>query len=152
MNRIPQLRLRLDAATPDDDARWQAGASVSWLGRSLTLVLDTASPAVMRIGAELHAPLPPAATKRQIRDAVESWLRDEALRVFSEMSARAGRQEVAVTLSFGKRSHWACLDNGQLRCHWRLIEQPEPVVDQVIRSALARLAARPACDDLFALA
>ena len=155
----PQLTLRLDAAAPDPTAEWRDGAAVRWLGRHLTLVLDTASPAVLRRDAELHVPLPPAATSQQIRDAVESWLRDEALRVFAEKSALAGRlaglppnpgqHAIAIKLVFGKRSDWARVADDQLRCHWRLIEQPEAVIEQVIGSALARLAAAPASADLF---
>jgi hypothetical protein len=174
MQRLPQLKLRLDATAPDADAdtAWRHGAVVRWLGCDLTLMLDTTSPAAVRLNDELHVPLPPAATARQIRDAVESWLRDEALRVFSQKSAllqprrdkaveqttrssalqMAGRQEIGIKLSFGKSSDWARITDGQLRCHWRLIEQPEAVITQVIGTALAHHAVTPVCDDLFAAA
>jgi predicted metal-dependent hydrolase len=150
--RTPQLTLRLDAATPDPEAQWCAGAAVAYLGSRLTLVLDTTCRVAMRIGDELHVPLPPAATARQICDAVESWLREEALRLFTEKSALAGRQSVTVKLTFGKRGDWARLEGQQLRCHWRLIEQPLAVISQVLTQALARQAAALPSDDLFALA
>jgi hypothetical protein len=89
---IPQLNLRLDAANPQAESPWQAGGTIVYLGGHLTLVLDTAAREPLRIDNELHLPLPPAATPRQIRDAAESWLRDEALRVFNEKSA-LGRPE-----------------------------------------------------------
>lgn len=153
--RPPQLKLRLEAAAPDAEAQWRAGGSVVHLGENLTLVLDTACRLPERIGAELHLPLPPAATARQIRDAAESWLRDEALRFFCaivQKSALAGRRPPRVVLSFGKRGDWTKREGDVLRCHWRLIEQPLPVVDQVLERALAAPAPLPACDDLFACA
>lgn len=150
--RTPQLTLRLDAATPEPDAHWGAGTTIAYLGSRLTLVLDTTCRVAMRIGDELHLPLPPAATSRQICDAAESWMREEALRLFTEKSALTGRPGLVIKLVFGKRSDWARLEGRQLRCHWRLIEQPLPVITQVLNQALAcQVPALPA-DDLFALA
>jgi hypothetical protein len=114
------------------------------------------------MAGELHLPLPPAATPRQICDAAENWLRDEALRTFSALvaqkSALAGwnaphgvRRAPAVVLVFGKRSDWVRVENEALRCHWRLIEQSLPVIEQVLGRALASLQPAPVCDDLFAL-
>jgi predicted metal-dependent hydrolase len=109
----------------------------------------------MRMADELHLPLPPAASPRQIRDAAESWLRDEAQRTFSaivaQKSALTGRQAPTVGLTFGKRSDWVRVENETLRCHWRLIEQSLPVIEQVLGRALASLQPAPVCDDLFAL-
>jgi predicted metal-dependent hydrolase len=154
--RIPQLALRLDAAAPDADAPWRAGGTIAFLGGKLTLVLDTACPLPERVGAELHLPLPPAATPRQIRDAAESWLRDEALRQFNAVaaakSALGGRRQPRIVLTFGKGGDWVRVEGETLRCRWRLIEQPETVVAQVLERAVAQTCQAPACDDLFALA
>jgi hypothetical protein len=150
----PQLNLRLDAATQQADTPWQAGGTIVYLGDRLTLVLDTAAREPLRINGELHLPLPPAATPRQICDAAESWLRDEALRVFSEKSALAGRHPVRIVLCFGKRGDWVRRDGGEgdlLRCHWRLIEQPLSIVEQVLAQALTQVSATSVSDDLFAL-
>lgn len=156
--RNPQLPLRLEADTPDDEAGWRAGGTIRHLGLALSLVLDTSCREALHLADELHLPLPPAASPRQIRDAAESWLRDEALRTFSaivmQKSALAGRHAAAVpklTLAFGKRSDWARSEGASLRCHWRLIEQPPAVIEQVLGRALASLQPAPACDDLFAL-
>lgn len=148
---LPQLNLRLDAAHALDDPPWQAGGSIAYLGDKLTLVLDTAAREPVRLDNELHLPLPPAATPRQIRDAAESWLRDEALRVFAQKSALAGRHPVRVVLCFGKRNDWVKREGDVLRCHWRLIEQPLAVVEQVLARALAQVSAASVSDDLFAL-
>ncbi len=147
----PQLNLRLDAATDSKDSPWQAGGTIVYLGSRLTLVLDTAAREPLRIDGELHLPLPPAATPRQIRDAAESWLREEALRVFTEKSALAGRHPVRIVLCFGKRGDWAKHESDMLRCHWRLIEQPLSIVEQVLAQALTQVSATSVSDDLFAL-
>jgi hypothetical protein len=157
---LPQLTLRLDAATANvaaADTPWRAGGTIVYLGGRLTLVLDTAAREPLRIDRELHLPLPPAATPRQIRDAAESWLRDEALRIFAK-SALAGRHPVRVVLCFGKRGDWAKREGGDdggegdlLRCHWRLIEQPLAVVEQVLGHALSQGQPTRVSDDLFAL-
>jgi hypothetical protein len=149
--RTPQLSLRLDAAAPDTDARWRAGGSIAYLGAPLVLILDTACRLPERVGSELHLPLPPAATARQICDAAESWLRDEAQRIFSEKSALAGRRPLRIALSFGKRGDWTQRDGDLLRCHWRLVEQPLAVIEQVLARAQAQATATPASDDLFAV-
>ena len=155
-SRIPQLTLRLEAATPDTDASWHAGGSIAYLGTTLSLVLDTACRTPERIGEELHLPLPPAATPRQIRDAAESWLRDEALTAIrlsiAQKSALAGRRSPDIALVFGKRSDWVQRDGDKLRCHWRLIEQSPAVIEQVLGRTLAAMQPAPVCDDLFAVA
>ncbi|MEW6165651.1 MAG: hypothetical protein AB1642_11375 [Pseudomonadota bacterium] len=152
----PQLQLRLDAAAPDAGAPWRAGGRIVYLGKALTLVLDTACRLPERVGDELHLPLPPAAEARQIRDAAESWLRDEAQRIFTaivqQKSVPAGRRPLRVTLVFGKRSDWVRHEGELLRCHWRLVEQPLAAIAQVLERAAAQAQAAPACADLFASA
>lgn len=157
MKRDPQLALQLDAAAPDADAQWRAGAAVTYLGERLALVLDTDCRAPARIGAELHLPLPPAATPRQIRDAAESWLRDAAQSLFEGVVARKKSALAArwtppqIVLAYGRRSDWVRCEGRLLRCHWRLVEQPAAVVEQVLGdAALAAACPAPACDDLFA--
>lgn len=154
--RAPQLQLRLEAAAPDGDAPWGAESRVVYRGTTLSLVLDTACRAPERIGGELHLPLPPAATPRQVRDTAESWLRDEALRSFTaivtQKSALAGRRQPQIVLTFGKRGDWVRREGVVLRCHWRLIEQEPAVIEQVLGRALAAWQPEPVCDDLFALA
>lgn len=153
--RRPQLALRLEAAAPDPETSWGAGGTVACRGMRLTLVLDTACRLPERSGDELHLPLPPAATPRQIRDAAESWLRDEAQRLFSAMvqkSLPAERPLPRIVLAFGKHGDWAKREGELLRCHWRLIEQTDATIEQVLLKAMAAGAPAPAptCGDLFA--
>jgi predicted metal-dependent hydrolase len=151
----PQLHLRLDAASLDSAAPWRAGGRILHLGASLTLVLDTTCRAPERVAGELHLPLPPGAAARQLRDAAESWLRDAALARFEQIvrqkSALAGRRAPHVKLMLGRCNDWVRRDGDRLRCHWRLIEQPQAIIEQVLGRALAEMLPAPACDDLFAL-
>jgi predicted metal-dependent hydrolase len=155
--RPPQLSLLLDAAAPDAGERWRDGASVDYLGGKLTLRLDTACRDALLDASTLHLPLPPEATPRQIQDGAEAWLRRQAGRVIGAelvMAARrAGRPLPAHALSFAARASWAVADGkGGLRFHWRLIEQPEPVIGQVVQRALAELPPIFVEADLFAVA
>lgn len=156
MKRHPQLALRLDAAAPDENALWRAGGAIAYLGEHLNLVLDTTARQPTRTGTDLHLPLPPAAASRQIRDAAESWLRDEALalfgRIVEQKSVPAGRRPLRIALAFGKRGDWARQEGEVIRCHWRLIEQPMAVIEQVLEQALTAARQTQGCDDLFAFA
>ena len=149
-----QLDLRLDGSLPDPAGRWHDGASLAFLGGSLRLVLGTQHQEALREGDTLDLPLPPRATPRQIQDRAEAWLRDEATRllreVIAQQSARAGRRSPALALSFATRGHWVePRDRDCLRCNWRLIEQPLPVIEQAIARAIAALPREERGGDLF---
>jgi predicted metal-dependent hydrolase len=158
--RNPQLALRLDAAMPDATARWQEGAPLTYLGGPLILRLDTRRKEAALAAGELHLPLPPEATPRQVQDAAESWLRAEAQRVIAGQVALAARQRglptPVVVLSFATRASWAQMDSKDgvacLRFHWRLVEQRLPVIAQVAGQAVAKLPRVDASLDLFSLA
>jgi predicted metal-dependent hydrolase len=158
--RNPQLALRLDAATPDATARWRDGAALTYLGGPVILRLDTLRKEAALAASELHLPLPPEATPRQVQDAAESWLRTEAQRVIGGQvtlaARRQGRPAPVVVLSFATRAGWAQLDSKDgaacLRFHWRLVEQPLPVIAQVAGQAVAKLPRLDATLDLFSLA
>lgn len=152
--RSPQLTLRLDSSGPDPASRWHDGAALAFLGGSLRLVLDTRHKEALREGDTLDLPLPPQATPRQIQDRAEAWLREEAKRllqqVIEQKSALAGRRAPRLTLSFAARGHWVEVQNGDsLRCNWRLIEQPMPVIEQAIARAIAALPPEGGGFDLF---
>ncbi len=152
--RAPQLNLRLDAGTPDPSQRWHDGASLAYLGGSLRLMLGSAGGEARRDADTLALPLPPQATPRQIQDRAEAWLREEATRllqdVIAQKSALAGRRAPRLALSFAARGHWVePRDGDSLRCNWRLIEQPLPVIEQAIARAVAALPREERGRDLF---
>ena len=152
--RAPQLNLRLDAGAPDPSARWHDGASLAYLGGSLRLVLGSAGGDARREADTLALPLPPQATPRQIQDRAEAWLREEATRllqqVIEQKAGQAGRRTPRLALSFAARGHWVeTRDGNSLRCNWRLIEQPLPVIEQAIARAVAALPREDRGLDLF---
>ncbi len=152
--RAPQLNLRLDSGTPDPSERWHEGANLAYLGGSLRLTLGSTHGEARRESDTLTLPLPPQATARQIQDRAEAWLRNEATRLLREIvaqkSALAGRRAPALALSFATRGHWVePRDSETLRCNWRLIEQPLPVIEQTIGRAIAALPREDRGGDLF---
>ena len=159
--RPAQLALKLDASTPDESRRWRDGALIAFFGDALTLCLDTTLKEAARMGDELHLPLPPQATPRQIRDRAESWLRAEAQWYLDQLiklkMPAGGALAPAVHLSFAMRSSWTQVEaDGTLRCNWRLIEQDPEVIDQIVGLALKqslRMQTQRATEgDLFAFA
>ncbi|MDA8254504.1 MAG: DUF45 domain-containing protein [Betaproteobacteria bacterium] len=152
--RSPQLKLRLDGSEPGAASRWHDGAALVYLGGHLRLVLGTRRKEAQREGELLDLPLPPQATPRQIQDRAEAWLRAEAKRILQEVieqkSALAGRRAPRLALSFAARGHWVEVQGSDaLRCNWRLIEQPLPVIEQAIARGLASLPPPDNGFDLF---
>ena len=160
--RSPQLKLRLDGSEPEAASRWHDGATLAYLGGSLRLVLGTRHKEAQREGQLLDLPLPPQATPRQIQDRAEAWLRAEAKRILLQLieqklceavslgTALAGRRAPRLALSFAARGHWVEVQGSDaLRCNWRLIEQPLPVIEQAIARGLASLPPQDNGFDLF---
>lgn len=136
---------------------WREGATVPYLGDSVVLVLD---PRVS--GAVLHEPsalveralpgvaqralhlgLPQSASAEQIRDAVQDWLQQEAVKVFqARVPVYAERLDVAVrkvSLSSAKTRWGSASVDGSIRLHWRLIHFGIDVIDYVVAHELAHL-------------
>jgi len=139
---------------------WQNGTPVAWFGTVVTIRLDAAVREAMLEGDNLYLPLPPAASPRQVQDRAETWLRREALRLISGLleteCTRLGCLPLRCSLSFAHHADWS-LDDGRggLRFHWRLAEQPESIIRQVVQHAIARWLAktsRPTSMELFAAA
>lgn len=155
--RNPQLNLRLDATAPDPASRWHDGATLAYLGRTLTLKIGSEHKDAALEGEVLHLPLPPQATPRQIQDRAEAWLREEAKHRFGELirqkSALAGRRVPRLALSFSTRGHWVEVQGADaLRCNWHLIEQPVEAIEQAITRAVAALPPEDTGFDLFGAA
>ena len=94
-------------------------------------------------GDELRLALPPEAAEAQIRDAVQTWLKEQARRVIGErlaqLSARNGVSYAAWALS-SARSQWgSCGADGRIRLNWRLIHFALPVIDYVVAHELAHV-------------
>jgi len=155
-SRSAQLALRLDAALPDPDARWRDGVEIAYLGGRLILRLDTDRRLAVLEGANLHLPLPPAASSRQIRDAAEAWLRQAAAqRIGASIERQAHDLRRAVprwALSFAARGSWSQSHaDGSLRFNWRLIEQQPALIEETVGRALAALPPADVTADLWAM-
>jgi predicted metal-dependent hydrolase len=132
---------------------WRDGATIAYLGRPLTIVLDAQSELgageAALLGDGRAAPwrllvgLPRDAAEERIRDAVHSWLQREARRVFAErvahFAARLGVRVTRLSLSSATTRWGSANANGAIRLHWRLILHPPATLDYVVAHELAHL-------------
>lgn len=146
-----QLTLRLDTVGDAADAAWGDGRRIAYLGGWLTLRLATDRRAPERVGDELHLPLPPGASPRQIRDMAEAWLREAALALLQN-SALVRLHGLSVRLTFARQGDWLRREGEVLRCYWRLIEQPPHLIEQALARAVAAPKRAGVADELFSRA
>jgi predicted metal-dependent hydrolase len=132
---------------------WRDGTSIPFLGETVIVVIDprvdgailnadaVALPGVPKL--MLHVGLPQSASAEQIRDAVQSWLQRQAIRVFEERCAHfACRLNVRVkrlALSSAQTRWGSANANGSVRLNWRLIHFAMPIIDYVVAHELAHL-------------
>ncbi len=123
------------------------GGSLPFLGTPITLRLRAdlraSELAGGSAGEELRLALPADAVESQVRDAVQAWLKEQALRVLGErlqaLSARNGVQYSSWALS-SARSQWgSCGADGRIRLNWRLVHFSLPVIDYVVAHELAHI-------------
>lgn len=145
--RIPQLALRF-GALPDGAVSWCDGCGIVYLGREITVRLSTHQGGAELDGDELHLPLPPEASGRQVQDSAEAWLRQQCLtyvdEVLGQLQSRqlvlVARRYPQILLSFAARSPWVAVEDANtLRCNWRLIEQTPQVLLQHAEKALREI-------------
>jgi predicted metal-dependent hydrolase len=132
---------------------WRDGVHVSFLGVPVIVVLDPRVAGAVLQGAEdvlpdvphmtLHVGLPQDARPEQIRDAVQSWLQRQALRIFEErcrdFAARLGVKMRRLSLSAAQTRWGSASADGSIRLHWRLVHFRLPTIDYVIAHELAHL-------------
>lgn len=135
---------------------WRDGASIDYLGRPLTIVLDArgepGTGETALVGACAVDGAPPSrllvglardAGEERIRDAVQSWLQREARRVFAERAAHfaalLGVRVRRLSLSSAQTRWGSANANGSVRLHWRLIQHPPASIDYVVAHELAHL-------------
>lgn len=102
--RAPQLALRL-GAMPDGAIDWCDGVGITYFGRELHVRLgtvhNTEHTVAALVGENLHLPLPPEASARQIQDSAEAWLRQQCLAYVDEVFAQLQNRQLEVTGSVG---------------------------------------------------
>jgi predicted metal-dependent hydrolase len=143
---------RLRAARID----WRDGASVPYLGEPLVIVLDpraasahsgallAEASALLGVARRaLHVGLPQLAQPARIREAVQSWLKREALRIFEERCAhfapRLGVRVTRIALSSATTRWGSASEDGSILLNWRLVHFALPVIDYVVVHELAHL-------------
>lgn len=127
------------------EMQWRDGATVPFLGKPVTLRLDSPN-GVLMFDADthvLHLALPDQADEQQIRDRVQAWLQQQARRVLAERldvyAARLGAQYRSFALSSASTRWGSCTSEGKIRLNWRLIHFPLSIIDYVAAHELAHL-------------
>jgi predicted metal-dependent hydrolase len=125
--------------------QWRDGATMPFLGQSITLRLDSPSGVLMfdADGHVLQLALPAQATTQQIRDRVQGWLQHQAKRLFTERldyyGERLGIRHSAFALSSATTRWGSCTEDGVIRLNWRLMHFPLALIDYVVAHELAHL-------------
>jgi len=106
------------------------GATVPYLGRSLTLVPEPNRTRVHRRADDLLVP------NNDHRPALERWYRRAARTEITprldQATTQAGTKYTALTIR-GQKTRWAsCSRSGAMSFNWRLLLAPEPILDYVV--------------------
>ena len=117
---------------------WEAGATLPWLGQSVTLALRVGQDGVRLSRGMLEVGLADGAG---LRDRLLGWIREQALALFRERVAELSRlldlTVSGVGLSNAKTRWGSCSASGRIRLNWRLMLLPAHLVDYVIAHELA---------------
>lgn len=136
---------QLLAAIPE--YHYVTGESLPWLGSTLTLDV-TEAPAgraerrgdQLRVGLSRRSRQP---AREQARRLVQSWYRDEALRLLTEkthrLTARLGLRCTGVNVR-ATRSKWGhCTSRGAIQYNWQIVLAPESIVDYLVAHEVCHL-------------
>lgn len=124
---------------------WQDGAGLPFLGKTITLKLESPIGALMFDAdtSMLHLGLPHTTTEQQIKDRVQGWLQTQARRLFGERlevyAERLGVRHSAYALSSAATRWGSCTADGKIRLNWRLVHFPLSLIDYVVAHELAHL-------------
>jgi predicted metal-dependent hydrolase len=117
---------------------WEAGTTLPWQGRSVTLALRPGGNSVRLSCGLLEVGL---ADGGSLRERVLAWTREQALAVFRERIAALSRglelTVSEVSLSNARTQWGSCSASGRIRLNWRLMLLPAHLVDYVVAHELA---------------
>lgn len=130
--------------------RWEHGASLPFLGETLTLQVETGRRAaarrdggVLRIVLAADAPAAAGVLAEQVRERAHGWLKVQAREVFDARLAhyvpQLGTAPCRWSLSSARTRWGSCSADGSIRLNWRLVHFPRDIVDYVICHELAHL-------------
>ena len=141
---------------------WKDGCSVPFLGDQVVVVVGpqrasggiraelksslSEAPQVTDAAVPhltLHVALPHDAAADQIRDVVQTWLMQQAKRLFTErldhFAPALGVQWRTLSLSSARTRWGSASANGSIRLNWRLVHFKLPVIDYVVAHELSHL-------------
>ena len=126
--------------------QWRDGAPLPYLGGALTLRILAGQRLGIQVDTssrELTVCLPADATEQQLKDRVQSWLQQDARRLFGERlplyAEKLGVRYRTYTLSSATTQWGSCTADGRIRLNWRLIHFSLPLIDYVIAHELSHL-------------
>ena len=123
---------------------WKTGASILYRGRELALeIFPARRPAVAADLFHLTIRHPAADNPREVAQAVDHWLKDEAWNLVvarvAQYARRTARAPLSVRLS-DARSEWgSCNAKGEIRLNWRLVQLPPALAEYVVAHEVAHL-------------
>jgi predicted metal-dependent hydrolase len=119
---------------------WGDGTQFSFLGQSVTLLLDAAAPRQGHFDAGL---LHLRADPTRVQAHVQRWLESQAYRLFPERLAlyaeRLGVQVHSFSVSSARTRWGSCSSKGDIRLSWRLMHFDLALIDYVVAHELAHL-------------
>lgn len=126
--------------------RWEDGARLPYLGSHLTLRIAHQGRSAIQHDVELgilHISLPPDFDEQQLKDRVQSWLQQEAKRIFLQrmpiFAQRLGVSYHSMSLSSAGTRWGSCTSQGKIRLNWRLIHFSPAIIDYVVAHELSHL-------------
>jgi len=119
---------------------WEAGATLPWLGRTVTLALRHGEVGVWFSEDRLELGLADGASPRE---RALDWMRGQALEFFrvrvAELAHPHGLRVLLVGLSNAQTRWGSCSRNGRILLSWRLMMLPPHLIDYVAAHELAHL-------------
>jgi predicted metal-dependent hydrolase len=119
---------------------WEAGASLTWLGRRVTLVQEHGKVGMWLSDGELRFGI---ADGTSLRLRALTWIRTQAMAFFrdriAELARPLGLRPSGVGLSNARTRWGSCGANGRLLLNWRLMLLPPHVIDYVAAHEIAHL-------------
>lgn len=121
---------------------WVPGEQIMYVGEALRLALQPGIESPQISGDSLLVG-PPALTPKGIEGRVRTWLKRQAIALYSrrcaEYSARLDLPVPALRLSNARTRWGSCHASGRISMNWRLIQAPQAWIDYVAAHEVAHL-------------